>query len=212
MTLKTIGYQQYLAEIPESGRHILAQQTDEQIVVYQAFNPSIANFAVEHQFFGGNHYSYGRMSWIKPNFLWMMYRCGWAEKENQESVLAIWLLKKDFDTILGEAAHSSFKKEFYPTQEAWKQDLIKRSVRLQWDPDHDIYGNKQERKAIQLGMKGKILEKFGKTMVTKIEDITSFVKEQKAIIEERRLDDLMVPAEWVYQPDDKALVERIGIF
>ena len=37
------------------------------------------------------------MSWIKPNFLWMMYRCGWAAKENQKSVLAISINKTDFD-------------------------------------------------------------------------------------------------------------------
>jgi len=24
-----------------------------------------------------------RMTWIKPNFLWMMYRSGWASKKNQ---------------------------------------------------------------------------------------------------------------------------------
>ncbi|MFT5999906.1 MAG: hypothetical protein ACI81P_002365 [Neolewinella sp.] len=37
-----------------------------------------------HQQLGGPAFSYQRMSWIKPNFLWMMYRCGWAKKQDQE--------------------------------------------------------------------------------------------------------------------------------
>ncbi len=38
-----------------------------------------------------------RMTWIKPNFLWMMYRSGWAVKKNQERILAIKLTKKGFE-------------------------------------------------------------------------------------------------------------------
>ena len=34
---------------PPSGRHILAQYDDETVVVYQAFKPSIAEYAVKHQ-------------------------------------------------------------------------------------------------------------------------------------------------------------------
>lgn len=63
---------------PSSGRHILAYFDDETIVVYQAYKPSIGRFALEHQRFGGD-FSMSRMTWIKPNFLWMMYRCDWGE-------------------------------------------------------------------------------------------------------------------------------------
>ncbi len=47
------------------------------IVVYQAYRPEIGDFSVEHQHFGGA-FSYNRMTWIKPNFLWMMYHSGLA--------------------------------------------------------------------------------------------------------------------------------------
>src|ERR1051326_6100358 len=102
------------------------------------------------------------MSWIKPNFLWMMYRCGWASKENQERVLAIWITKKDFESILEQAVFSSFQPTYYTSHEQWKEALEQKEVRLQWDPDHDPYGGKLTRRAIQLGMKGKMLEDFGK--------------------------------------------------
>ena len=34
-------------------------------------------------------FSVGRMTWIKPSFLWMAYRSGWGRKEGQERVLAV---------------------------------------------------------------------------------------------------------------------------
>lgn len=40
------------------------------------------------------------MSWIKPNFLWMIFRSGWATKENQERVLAMFLRREAFDILM----------------------------------------------------------------------------------------------------------------
>ena len=82
-TLKTAPYTEHAPVWPQSGRHIMAQFDADTIVVYQAYRPAIAGFAVEHQRFGGE-FSFSRMSWIKPNFLWMMFRSGWASKEGQE--------------------------------------------------------------------------------------------------------------------------------
>lgn len=209
MNLKTEKYTDYLKHIPQQGQHITGQQIEDYIIVYQAFNNKISNFAVQHQHFGGEAYSFNRMSWIKPNFLWMMYRCGWASKVNQERVLAIWIKKVDFDKILTEAVFSSFKKERYANEADWKADLQQKKVRLQWDPDHNPYGEKQERRAIQLGMKGEILKTFSEKMIVKIEDITNFVREQRQIVADKRLADLLVPIENVYQPKDKNLCQQL---
>jgi len=211
MNIETIPYSQYLERIPKEGRCILGQQKNEQIIVYQAYNHSIANFAVENQCFGGHAYSYSRMSWIKPNFLWMMYRCGWAQKENQERVLGIWISKSDFDLILQASVFSSYQENIYKTHENWKSELAIKPVRLQWDPDHDIYGNKQDRKAIQLGIKGDLLVKFGKEMITEIIDLTEFVKQQKEIIDSGKLDKLQVPKEWTYEPKNEEIRLQIGL-
>ena len=93
MPLETIPYLDYERHLPQSGNHILAQERQGNLIVYQAFSPSIARHALEHQRFGGSHYSFSRMSWIKPNFLWMMYRAGWAAKPGQEHILAIEISK-----------------------------------------------------------------------------------------------------------------------
>jgi Domain of unknown function (DUF4291) len=53
------------------------------------------------------------MTWIKPNFLWMMYRSGWGRKEGQEVTLAIRIKRSAFDEILSQAVHSKYTPELY---------------------------------------------------------------------------------------------------
>ena len=63
--------------ISEHGNifEIRALYNDETIRVYQAYNKTIAEEAVKNGTFG-SHFSLNRITWIKPSFLWMMYRCG----------------------------------------------------------------------------------------------------------------------------------------
>ena len=73
---------------PKTGRVLLAQTDSESVIVYQAYQPTTGHFAAKYGYFG-NGFSMSRMTWIKPNFLWMMYRSGWGTKEGQEVTLAI---------------------------------------------------------------------------------------------------------------------------
>jgi len=211
MNLKTIPYFDYEKDLPQSGQHILAQQKENSLIVYQAFNPRIASYAVEHQQFGGVAYKFERMSWIKPNFLWMMFRCGWATKEAQKRVLAIEISKEHFDQILKEAVHSSFKSKVYDSHEAW-QDAVKNSeVRLQWDPDHNPYGAQLERRAVQLGLRGKMLRQFATDWIIGIEDITDFVLEQGQLVAQKDLSNLLVIEEEVYKLKDEHTKRQLGV-
>ena len=208
MRLHTENYVEQESCWPKSGRHILAQYDDDSIVVYQAYRPEIGEFAAKHGYFGGA-FSLHRMSWIKPNFLWMMYRSGWAAKEGQEVVLAIRLQRAAFDQILCSAVHSSFKPKVYGSKEAWKSALAGSEVRLQWDPDHDPSGAKQERRAIQLGLRGETLRSYSKKWILEIEDVSSFVREQSRNVD--RSAELVTPSERVYPVSDPATRERLGI-
>lgn len=211
MTLATEEYIDNIRRLPATGQHISASQDNKTIVVYQAYNHRIADYAVEHGVLGGEAFSYSRMSWIKPNFLWMMYRCGWASKENQERVLALRISKTFFDQILSQAAFSTFNAERYDSHEAWKQDLAQKEVRLQWDPDHDPAGNKMERRAIQLGLKGDILHEFGTKQLLEAKDITDFVQQQAVFLRDNSQDKLPIPVENLYRPTHKELCISTGI-
>lgn len=90
------------------------------------------------------------MSWIKPNFLWMMFRCGWATKADQERVLAPWLPRPFFEQIAAAAAvPSSFDPAAGRSKEAWTRAVADSDVRLPWDPDHGPSGTPLARKAVQ---------------------------------------------------------------
>jgi hypothetical protein len=210
MKIVTENYESSIDKLPASGQYIIGHQKGNEIVVYQAYKPAIASFAVANQCLGGTEFSYNRMSWIKPNFLWMMYRCGWAEKENQERVLAIWINKEVLENILQQAVLTSFDSKYFTTHDDWKKELLNKEVRLQWDPDHDPYGNKMTRRAIQLGLSGSLLKNFGSSQINLVEDITDFVKEQKQYLDSKQLHKLLVPVERIYEIDD-TLKQKIGI-
>ena len=196
---------------PEAGRHVLAQYDTDAVVVYQAYRPSIGLYAAEHQHFGGPDFSLSRMSWIKPNFLWMMYRSGWGTKDGQTVVLAIRLKRSGFDQILSQAVHSSFDPSVYGTSERWKKAVETSPVRLQWDPDHHPSGAKEERRAIQLGLEGEALRKYVEEWTVSIEDISPFVAEQNSILKSQGTGSLATPVENVYPVADKDVAARLGV-
>ena len=86
------------------------------------------------------------------------------------------------------------------TRDVWKEALARSEVRLQWDPSHDPFGEKQERKAIQIGIKGNLLKRFSEEMIEQISDITPFVLKQKIYVEHRQLQHLEIPDEKLFVP------------
>lgn len=210
MKLEIEPYQEQAKRWPAEGRHILAQFNDCSILVYQAYRPAIGRFAVQHGYFGGA-FSYERMSWIKPNFLWMMYRSGWGTKEGQEMTLALRLRREFFDSLLASAVPSTYSDKAYSSRKAWEEAVGASSVRLQWDPDHHPSGAKLERRAIQLGLRDETLQAFGKSELLEVIDLTEFVAEQRPHVAAAERGQLFTPAERVYRPADPALCARLKL-
>lgn len=208
-TLKVRSYAVQAQVWPRTGRHIMAQFDADSIVVYQAYRPAIARFAVEHQRFGGE-FSFSRMSWIKPNFLWMMFRSGWASKEGQEHILAVRLKRSFFDEILEASVASSFAGSRFDTHEKWQEAVAQSDVRLQWDPDHDPQGACLERRAVQLGLRGEMLRRYGGSELVGIEDITPFVIEQRENLK-NGFQALQTPCEDIYRPHSTSAALAVGI-
>jgi hypothetical protein len=186
-------YKQQVSLWPTAGRHILASHDTSTVIVYQAFCNSIADAIIKTNNFHSDEvirsgYSFTRMTWIKTNFLWMMYRSGWASKPSQERILAIQITRNGFEEILRNASTHG-----------------PGCVRLQWDPDHSPNGEKaHDRRAIQLGLRGEMLNKFSSEFVVGINDITDFVKAQVKNMGTEAFDDLEVPVETVYACSEEA--------
>jgi hypothetical protein len=193
-----------------SGRVILAQYDTDSIIVYQAYRPSIGHFAEQHGYFGGD-FKLSRMTWIKPNFLWMMYRSGWGTKQGQEVTLAIRIQRSAFDSILAQAVHSTYIPEIYESDQSWSEAIKTSDVRLQWDPDHSPTGEKLQRRAIQLGLQGEVAIKYSREWIIKIEDISEFVAEQRQHIIAKNYNALLTPSEYAYEVNNLETVKRLQL-
>ena len=204
MLLKRAPYLEQLANWPFSGRHIMAQADGKTIVVYQSYRPEIGKHAVRHQRFGGD-FSFERMTWIKPNFLWMMYRNGWGSKPGQECVLAIHLRQQAFEDYLRLAVYSSYHDALGMERAQWQAQVKQSEVRLQWDPDHDPYGEKLPRRAIQLGLRGSVMKRFADEDIVLIEDISTYVHEQAEHVRNQQLQHLVLPQDSPLHIEDAAL-------
>jgi hypothetical protein len=208
MNLTTELYATQRSIWPASGRHILAQFDDESIIVYQAYKPEIGHVAARDNRFGSG-WSRTRMSWFKPNFLWMMYRSGWGTKENQEVTLAIRIRRGFFERALAQAVPSSFSTDVFADESAWKKAVASSDVRLQWDPDHSPTGSALSRRAIQIGLRGVMLQEDADEATLEIHDISSFVEEQRARIHD--LENLRTPSERVLTPREAEVAVRLGL-
>ncbi len=79
----------------------------------------------------------GRMTWIKPSFCWMMYRCGWTTKPGQERVLAIRVTRAGFEWALAHSCLSHYQNPPHGSREEWEARRSASPVRVQWDPERD---------------------------------------------------------------------------
>lgn len=152
-------------------RQIRASYTDETIRVYQAYSNAIADSALSHGTFVSPPFKVERMTWIKPSFLWMMYRSGWAQKDsNQYRILAIDISIEGFEWALSNSCLSHKPQQL--SDEAWTRLKAVKPVRIQWDPERDLGLNPLTHRAIQIGLSGEAVEKYLGEWIQQLTDVT----------------------------------------
>jgi len=209
--LPTQLYAEQVLRWPRTGRHILAHWDEASVIVYQAYRPAIARWALEHGAFGGPEFSFSRMSWIKPNFLWMMYRSAWATAEGQEMVLAVRLSRSFFEQLLRGAVASSLAADARETRDEWQARVRSSEVRLQWDPDHGPGGASLERRALQLGLRGATLRTYATSEIIELIDMTPFITAEREHASRVGWVQLRTPLEEVYPIADAAVAANIRL-
>ncbi len=193
----------------EYVKEIFAQYNKQCIRVYQAYNPTIAKEAISLQTFGEN-FNINRMTWIKPSFLWLMYRSNWGTKKNQECILAIDIYQSNFNEILQKAVLTSPDSTSY-TSAQWKRAFDKTTVYCQWDPDRSINGNAINRAAIQIGLKGDTLRNFLSVGIYHIEDLTPLVRKWNEQRKNGKLNSKDLPVERIYPVKEKSIRNRLNM-
>lgn len=190
-------------------RQIYAAYDETGVYVYQAFRPETVQAALKKGTFGAG-FNMERMTWIKPSFAWMLYRSGYATKLRQEAILKIKLAHEGFLTILRESVETAYNPHIYEDEAAWRSALHNSTVRHQWDPERYLnLGKHPERRAIQIGIQGWVVERYVNEWIIGLEEVTALAHAVKNAKEKNHLFPL-APEERLY-PVDANLEQQLGI-
>lgn len=187
--------------MPEQ-KQIRAFYSDDFIRVYQAYNHSIANSALENKKFISPPFKIERTTWIKPSFAWMMYRSGYATKKDQEKVLAIDITHEGFLWALENSCLSHFDGSLYESQIEWDRQKKSSPVVIQWDPERDLFLNKLDYRSIQIGLTPAAVPSYINDWIVDITDITSIAHTLRSSVSTNKTitDMSLYPSEKPYCP------------
>ncbi|MFI6576161.1 DUF4291 domain-containing protein [Nocardiopsis sp. NPDC050513] len=191
-------------------RHqIRARFTDATVTVYQAYHPSIGVPAARDGRFPAS-WKRGRMTWVKPSFRWMMYRCGWGLKANQETVLAVEITREGFEWALRDACLSHHDPRVHADRDAWREQLRTAPARVQWDPERDLCLRPLDHRSLQLGLSGEASHRYADAWIVGVTDVTPLAHRVHALV---RADDLdgaaaLLPEERPY-PVPEGLLDHL---
>jgi len=140
-------------------KQIRALYSENTIRVYQAYSDVIADSALSAGTFVSPPFKTERMTWIKPSFLWMMYRSGWSRKDNnQRRILAIDISIAGFQWALKNSCLSH--KPIGLSDEEWREMKSSKPVRIQWDPERNLHSQQLQHRAIQIGLSNEAVTKY----------------------------------------------------
>ncbi|MDI2125124.1 DUF4291 domain-containing protein [Yinghuangia seranimata] len=182
-------------------RAVRADFDSASIVVYQAYSASIAEPALAAQRFVAP-FSFGRMTWIKPSFLWLMHRSNWARKPGQERILAVRISRHAWDGVLARAVPTTSDPD----------RLAAAEVHVQWDPERSLRGAALNHYSIQIGVGRTLVREFAEEWVVGITDMTPTVRRVADLVRGGRAAQArpLMPPERDY-PVPKATARRLGM-
>ena len=180
-------------------------------VVYQAYNDSIADAAVTANRFVPP-FSLGRMTWIKPSFLWLMHRSNWGQKSGQTRILKVRISRAGWEEALSLGVLTSFEKGVHSSATAWRRDFEGAQVHVQWDPERSLRGADLNVNSIQVGLGRGVIERFVEEWTQEISDLTPLGRRVHSLLAKGHADAArrLLPAEKLY-PVDSATAARLGM-
>jgi hypothetical protein len=179
------------------------------IVIYQAYPSAIADAALKAGRFV-SPFSFHRMTWIKPSFLWLMHRSNWGQKSGQERVLAVRIKRTGWERALSLAALTSFAPGIFASPDEWAEQLAAAQVHVQWDPERSLRGTGLPYSSIQVGLSRHVIREYVEEWVVGIEDYTARVRKIYDLLQSGKADKAkrQLPLERVY-PVGRELARRL---
>ena len=190
---------------------IRADYDRETIIVYQAYPRPIAEPALRAGTFIAP-FSFGRMTWIKPSFLWLMERSRWGQKAGQEHVLAVRITRKGWEEALAQAVLTHPEPGVYRDGAEWERQFNQATVHVQWDPERSLRGEALDHKSIQVGLSRHIIDRYVQEWIVEIRDYTPLTRKLHVLIRAGQAAKAkpLLPKEAVY-PVGAALAKRLGM-
>jgi hypothetical protein len=191
-------------------RQVRGVYTSNTITVYQAYPAEIAEPALAAGRFV-EPFKRSRMTWVKPSFLWMMHRCGWGEKPDQERILAVEITRDGFEWALAHASLSHFDRDQHPDQATWARLLKRSPTRVQWDPERSLQLQPLPHRSLQLGLQGEAVDRYIDEWTVTLTDVTPLAHKMHDLIRagEQETAGSLLPAERVY-PLPEQIATTIG--
>lgn len=125
-----------------------------------------------------------------------MYRNGWGKKHNQEHILAMYIKREVFEHLF-KAAMPNYESELYNNEN--KKQYSTPNIRIKWYPERYINGNIREIRYIQIGIRDQLSDIYKNERITKIKDITDYVKDLKKRLDNNEDISSLLPKEEVYK-------------
>ncbi len=197
---------------PQDSRYeIRANYDADTIVVFQAFSHAIADAALAAGTFA-EPFSFHRMTWIKPSFLWLMERSNWATKPGQERILAVRLSRSGWEEALSCGVLTYPVPKIHGSAERWNSLFNSAPVHIQWDPERSLRGSALDHYAIQVGISRHLIKRYVNEWVVQITDRTPDVRKTHALLRTGRADKVkgFVPRERKY-PVSVETAKRLGM-
>jgi hypothetical protein len=142
--------------------------------MYQAYTDAIADPAMENQKFV-TPFSFTRMTWIKPSFFWLMHRSNWAQKPQQNRILAVHIKRSGWEKALSLGVLTSPEKHIHGSGEQWDKKFRNAKVHVQWDTERSQKGKPLDHYSIQVGLSRHVITEYVEDWIVKIEDLTPLV-------------------------------------
>lgn len=192
-------------------QEIRATYNQESVSVYQAYNQSIALPAIEYNQFR-KPFSFHRMTWIKPSYLWLMERSNWGTKSNQEYILEIRMKRDCWDRALSNGILTHPDKVIYKSGLEWEKKFKSAQIHIQWDPERTMRGAKMNKKSIQVGISRFLIEEFNNDWITEIIDRTPLTKKIRGLLKSGKYKEAkrLLPKERIYELAEE-IEQVIGI-
>jgi hypothetical protein len=127
-------------------------------------------------------------------------------------VLAIRIRRAGSEWALDHSVLSGYDGRVHASRDEWKQEMRRRPVRIQWDPEPDLHLQPMPDRSLQVGLRGEAVHRYIDEWIVGIDDVTELSHAVHALTGEGLTAEAarLLPAERRY-PLTGALASRTGV-